>query len=322
MPRILAADIGGTHSRFGYFEAEPGLVGTPRLLDDMVRLRTDESVSFPALLARLFAEPRPFAPADCDLVALAVAGPVRGGVCRPPNIAWGVDVRDLAGGGFKRSALLNDFVAQAYACRSEAVVGAEVIQPGRPDPGGVVAVVGAGTGLGHCALLPDGCGGLLAVPSEGGHMAFAFVGEAENAYGEHLRRTAGLPYCHGDAVVTGSGLARLHSYLSGVDTGPMEVEARLGDAPETVAWFARFYGRVARNYALAVLATGGLYVAGGVAARNPRLLRHPAFLAEFVTAPSASHADLLASVPVLLNANQFSGVYGAALYGMQLLRRG
>lgn len=322
MPLILAADIGGTSSRFGFFDAPEQ--GESRLLGGIVRLRTAEAKSFPDLLAALFAGPRPFAPADCDLAALAVAGPVQGGSCRPPNIAWSIDLGDLARAGLSRGALLNDFAAQAYACRSAAVAGATVLQRGRTGfgSGGVVAVIGAGTGLGHCALAPDPCGGLLAVASEAGHMSFPFVGDAEHAFGEHLRRTAGLPYCHGDAVVSGAGLARLHEFLTGEALSPAEVGARLASAPETAAWFARFYGRAARNYALAVLALGGVCVAGGVAAKNPPLVEHPAFLAEFCSAPSPAHADLLAALPVLLNRNEDSGVFGAALYGAQLLRRG
>lgn len=326
MPLILAADIGGTSSRFGFFDAPEQ--GGPRLLGEVVRLRTAEAKSFPDLLAALFAGQRPFAPADCALAALAVAGPVQDGFCRPPNIRWSIDLGDLARVGLARGALLNDFAAQAFACRSAAMAGARVLQAGRTEfaaggaAGGVVAVIGAGTGLGHCALAPDPCGGHLAVASEAGHMGFPFVGDAEHAYGEHLRRTAGLPYCHGDAVVSGSGLARLHEFLSGETLSPAEVGARLADAPETVAWFARFYGRAARNYALAVLALGGVCVSGGVAAKNPLLVEHPAFLAEFSSAPSPAHADLLAGLPVLLNRNEDSGVFGAALYGAQLLRRG
>jgi glucokinase len=134
-----------------------------------------------------------------------------------------------------------------------------------------------------------------------------------------VRRATKLPYCHGDAIVSGSGLSRLHAFLTGESLSPANVAARLPQSPRTAAWFARFYGRAARNYALNVLAQGGVYLAGGVAARNPILVRHPAFLEEFRSSPS--HSALLASIPVLLNANEDSGVYGAALYGAQRLRR-
>jgi glucokinase len=318
--RILAADIGGTYSRMGFFELEAGME-EPRLLS-IARLSTAEAESFGALFVKLFSEQRPFAASSCDLAILAVAGPVQGRFCRPPNIKWTIDLHEITQVGLRRGALLNDFAAQAYACRSRAVREAIVLQPSRADRAGfdaAIAVIGAGTGLGHCALVADGAGGYLAVPSEAGHAAFPFVGDEEHAYGEHVRRATKLPYCHGDAIVSGSGLSRLHAFLTGESLSPANVAARLPQSPRTAAWFARFYGRAARNYALNVLAQGGVYLAGGVAARNPILVRHPAFLEEFRSSPS--HSALLASIPVLLNANEDSGVYGAALYGAQRLRR-
>ncbi|OIO03354.1 MAG: hypothetical protein AUJ49_04530 [Desulfovibrionaceae bacterium CG1_02_65_16] len=336
--RILAADIGGTSSRFGFFILESGM-SEPRL-EHVVRLPTAQSDSFAGLLVRVFAEPRPFAAAACDLAVLAVPGAVENGFCSAPNIKWSIDLRDIGCVGLRHGALINDFSAQAYGCRSSAARGALVLQPGAERSGGpdgpdelagppaslgragqsaVMAVIGAGTGLGHCALVPDGAGGSLAVPSEAGHAAFPFVGEEENAYGEYVRRVARLPFCHGDAIVTGSGLARLHAFLTGEELSPAEVTARLADSPRTVEWFARFYGRAARNYALTVLAVGGVLLSGGVAARTPALVQHPAFLAEFCN--SVAYSGLLAGTPVSLNRNEDLGVFGAAAYGAQRLRK-
>ncbi len=149
-------------------------------------------------------------------------------------------------------------------------------------------------------------------------MAFPFVGDAEHAYGEYVRRITPLPYCHGDAIVSGPGLSRLHAFLTGEELPPAVLGPRLADFPRTVEWFARFYGRACRNYALAVLALGGVYVSGGVAVRSPVLVEHPAFLEEFCLSPS--HSELLSGLPVLLNTNEDTGVFGAALFGVQLLR--
>ncbi len=321
MQQILAADIGGTYSRFGFFELQ-GEADEPNLLS-IVRLPTLESESLVALLAKLFSEQRPFAASSCDLAVLAVPGPVQGRFCRPPNIKWNIDLHDITKVGLGRGALLNDFAAQAFACRSRAVREARVLQASRSaaqiTAGGTLAVIGAGTGLGHCALVPDGRGGHLAVPSEAGHVAFPFVGDNEHAYGEYVRRVTNLAYCHGDAVVSGPGLSRLHAFLTGEVLTPAALSPRLPNHPRTVEWFARFYARAARNYALAVLALGGLYISGGVAAKNPQLVGHPAFLEEFRLSPS--HSELLSGLPVLLNINEDSGVYGAAIFGAQRLRR-
>ena len=83
---------------------------------------------------------------------------------------------------------------------------------------------------------------------------------------------------------------------------------------------ARFYARACRNYALQVLARGGVYIAGGVAAKAPVLVTHPEFEAEFRRSPTMAH--LLAKIPVFLNRNEESGLWGAALAGVQKLRTG
>lgn len=125
------------------------------------------------------------------------------------------------------------------------------------------------------------------------------------------------PYAHGDAVGIGSGLALLHRFHTGRDLSPEAVAAELTPDSPTLVWFARFYARACRNYALAVLATGGLYVSGGVAARNENLVLNPHFCREFVSSPS--HGPLLERLPVRLNANKDSGLFGAAFAGVQAL---
>jgi glucokinase len=108
--------------------------------------------------------------------------------------------------------------------------------------------------------------------------------------------------------------------LSGEDLEPREVTARLTPQSETLAWAAKFYGRVCRDYALEVLALGGLYIAGGVAARNPEILTHENFRNEFMGSSTMGH--LLANIPVFLIDNQDSGLWGAAFLGQQILQQG
>jgi glucokinase len=83
-----------------------------------------------------------------------------------------------------------------------------------------------------------------------------------------------------------------------------------------VEWFARFYGRACRLYALHTLALGGVYITGGMALRLP-VLTHPAFAEEF--RHSAAHRPLLEKIPVWHVRKPQAGLWGAALYG--LLRR-
>ncbi len=308
MTRILAADIGGTNSRFAAFEAAPD--GTLARLDGWSQ-PTGGFASFRELLKAVRGSDFGRAHWGAQRAALAVAGPVRGRTCLPPNIAWDIDLdRDLAGLGLCPAALLNDFTAQAWGCLAAAGSDLETVQAGEGEPGAPLAVVGAGTGLGHCALAPDGRGGWLALPSEAGHAVFAFAGQEEAEYARFLRANAGLCAPVGDQVVSGSGLALLHWFLASERLTPGEVAARMGQDSPTVRWFARFYGRACRHYVLNLMALGGLFVCGGVAAQNPVLVRHKAFLREFTDC--AGFEGLLGRIPVALNADREAGLLGAA----------
>jgi len=324
---VLAADIGGTSARFALFGQDDILA--PIGPGALVVLRTADYSSFQELvdaaLGRL-GHPK------IRAAVLAVAGPVeRGRFCRPPNIAYCFDLDRLARGILPdRALLVNDFIAQAHGCRllgklfsnhnvpsvQEAAFSSPkehilTVFPGRMDPTLTQAVVGPGTGLGKAALAPDGRGGFVICASEGGHAAFAFNGSPEeNDLQRFVLETLGEPYVRVESMISGAGLALLHRSLTGQPASPADAEAALTPDSPVTAWFARFLGRICRDYVLDVLATGGLFLSGGVAARNPMLLAHEAFQEEFCL--SATHAELLAKVPVRLVTDQLIGLRGAA----------
>lgn len=309
MLKIFAADIGGTHSRFAHFTLD----ADKRLSLRAHRwLRTAAAESFPQLLEQLGETDFGLAPEASDLAVIAVAGPVENGtLSHPPNIAWPIDLsHPETARRVPRGRLVNDFVAQAYGCVAPGSSTAQPILPGEKLPGAAVAVVGAGTGLGLAALAPLPGGGWAEVPSEGGHGAFAFESRREMDYMNFLLRQTGAPYIEAETVVSGRGLRLLHRYLAGEELEPAEIGARLNAGSETLQWLARFYGRVCRDYALQVLARGGVFVTGGVAAKNPGIVTHPEFEAEFRRA--CAMGNLLARVPVFLNTDEESGLWGAA----------
>jgi glucokinase len=317
MKNILAADIGGTHSRFGHFtldeEGELSIVGS-------IWLSTAEASSLPELFCNLREGPFSLRPEDADLAVIAVAGPVEDRVrSRPPLIAWDVDISDSGRAlGLKRCSLINDFIAQAFACRSPLGDTAEEILRGSSVADAPAAVVGAGTGLGKAVTISDGKGGYLALPSEGGHTNFPFVSAGEFEYQTFLFRERKEHYITSNTVVSGRGLSYLHQFLTGQKLEPSEVVREFDRSPETLQWASRFYARVCRNYVLETLAMGGLYVAGGVAAKASELLRHKAFEKEFRSSDTLPH--LLAKVPVSLIRDENSGLWGAAVFARQELR--
>ena len=350
--RVLAADIGGTNSRFALYETNGLAHDSLQACLCAAHLSTGDAASFPDLLRQAAAvEPGLFAPADGmppALAVLAVAGPVRGGRrCAPPNIAWAVDLDDPALGPpaapgqpplsglppLPPVLLINDFVAQAYACLRPGMLDVLDVLDGVAVPDAAMAVVGAGTGLGKCLLLPPCQPGAppRALPSEGGHALFPFTDEREMAFAAFIRAHTGRQVI-GDLVVSGPGLRLLHAFHTGQWLEPAEVTARLvpgggtGSEPDggpddeegkglgqVLSWFARFYGRACRDYVLETLALGGLFIAGGVAAAVPALVTHPAFAEAF--RQSDTHADLLRGVPVRLMRSPDAGLLGAALYG-------
>ncbi len=318
MTRILAADIGGTSSRFASFSADNR---GPLRHEGSEWIKTGDVGSFDDLMARLRESPFPLDPGDADGAVIAVAGPVEGGTrSAPPNISWKIDLaQSAARAGLGKAALINDFIAQAFATLSPIAAAAEEILPGRAAEGGVVGVIGAGTGLGHAALAPTGGGAYVAVPSEKGHAAFSLSSPREQEFQEFLRRQTGETYPRGDTIVSGRGLSLIHLFLTGEDLSPEEVTPLLTPSSETLHWAARFYGRACRDYVLTVLARGGLYIAGGLAVRTPALVKSEAFAAEFRGSPTM--AALLAEVPVHLISDEESGLWGAAQYALQVLLR-
>lgn len=337
--RILAADIGGTHSRFGLFEADAA--GSLRALA-WGRV-SSAGPDFPAVLDALAAAHPELTPDKADMVSLAVAGPVdASGRVQPANLPYAVEaghVRRRAGTPDVPVLLINDFEAQALACLTPVMdealplngedapgAGARSADPAtghgflfpRPGLDAPCAVIGAGTGLGMALLIPGPVapGGARVLPSEGGHAVFPFVDEEEAAFGRFVAARQGVSSARGDDVVTGPGLALLHEYLTGEVLSPAELAAAPGfAASDTCRLFARFYGRICRNVALIALARSGLVITGGLAARCPALIRHPAFRVEFLDAPGQFRA-LLAAVPLWHNADQRGGLWGAALAGI------
>jgi len=313
METILTTDIGGTNSRFAAFKTNER--GELTFLNS-VWLKTWDATSFDHLLENLKKKGFSYSPENCDVTVAAVPGPVENKcTANLANVPWKVDVSHLQSlYGANRIHLINDFVAQAFACRTTAVFDAKTIKEGIKNHDAPLSVVGAGTGLGHCSMIPDGHGGFISLPSEGGHAAFAFVNNDEMDYENFVKDKLHIPYAIGDVIVSGKGLQLLYEFHHGEEIEPKEIDRRIDDNDLVTQWFARFYARVCRQYALAILPLGGMYLAGGVAAKNPSLADHDAFREEFVS--SAAHSEMLDQIPVYLNTNEESGLWGGAFYGL------
>ena len=316
--KILAADIGGTNARFAEIEVD-GL-SKVHTAEPVVFPTWSESIdSFDALLEH-YSKAKPQGSPELeeyDALAIAIAGAVSGKRATLPNIPWDIDL------GVSRPLqnvfLLNDFFAQAHAYLDPVVFDdLRLIRPGAGMGPGAIAIVGAGTGLGHAALKAVR-GQRIVIGSESGHCTFAFHGDEERRIEAWMLARRGKTWLSGDDVVTGSGAALLHESLTGDAVSPAEALAHQPSESATCAWFARFYARACRNYCLSMYPVEALIITGGIAAKNPHLIQSPAFIDEFNDGRSYRH--LLERVPIYLNEDQALGMRGAAIHAWLELRR-
>jgi glucokinase len=277
---FLVADVGGTWARFA-------LVGEgPRDLRHIERFRC---LDFPSLEAALGAYLARACPAGIRAACLALPGPVEGDWVHMANNPWRISRSALE--AFLRApvALVNDFAAQAMA--SSTVLPDELHYIGAPRPAeqGIRIVVGAGTGLGVAVRLPGG----QVLPSEAGHVGFSPATPHErellNALlGQHARVSV-------ERLVSGPGLVNLyhanqvvagHSSPGTPDPmtpGLVRSLAQEGDpiAQQAVRDFFNALASFAADLALVLLATGGVYLSGGVVPKLLGLLDADAFRRRF-----------------------------------------
>lgn len=321
---LLAADIGGTKSNLWLFEQD----GARREIRREATLRSAAYADACAVIATFLEDVR------VEAAVVAIAGPVLDGRAATPNLPWLVERQQLARMlRTERVELVNDLVATAYGIAGLDPQMMAVLNPGEPGDG-AIAVIAAGTGLGEAVLLNAGPR-RLAVPSEGGHADFAPGNEIEI----ELLRYLGSRYGHvsWERVVSGPGLHAIYCFLveSGRGDGNAELAARMaaGDPAAVVAEaamaqvdptacraldvFMRAYGAEAGNLALKVLATGGVYVAGGIAPKILERLRGGRFLRGFTA--KGRYAPLLQRIPLKVVLEPRAALFGAAQRAAELL---
>lgn len=323
MMKILAADIGGTNCRMGLFTIDNGLL----MLDRTALVETGDIAHTEALLAT-FERELETQPNLVDAAVVAIAGPVED--AQRGKLSNGDMIIDFTPLNRERARffLLNDFMAQAYAVLSPEGESARLIAgPEHAAHDGARGVIGAGTGLGQAMVkriatpVFGKMAQWIAVGSESAHGMFPFTGKREFELAEFMAREMAIPYVTGDDLLSGRGLSKLHYFLTGENLRAEEVGPRaLTRDTETRDWFARMYGRAARHWILTTLCEGGLWIAGGIAAKNPSIVTCDAFREELYN--SQKWQGLLEAVPVYLMENTDSGLWGAARFGQQQIAAG
>ncbi len=299
----IAGDIGATHTRLALFDPPT----TAPVAFEVYSSRNHDGLE--AMLGEFLKAH----PAQVERACFGVAGPVTNGHVQTTNLAWPVDARSIAAMlGRDRVGLVNDLVANAYGIAELGPDDVATLHVGDPSVGGNAAVISAGTGLGEAGLFFDGARHHV-FPSEGGHTDFGPRNDAEVALRAHLTRKH--PHVSYERVCSGMGLVAIHAFLGGESAEATAITSAALDGSDPVCVRAlemmiEIYGAEAGNLALKLLATGGVYVGGGIAPRILSKLREGAFMAAFTA--KGRFADLLERVPVHVILNDRTALYGAA----------
>jgi glucokinase len=319
--RVLAADVGGTKTAVAIVE-----IGARSLsLLREARYRSAEHTGVEEILSQFLSRER----SKPRFAGLGVAGPVEDGRARITKLHWSIDARSVERSFRGVSVrLVNDFVANAIGLSYLKPRHLRTLARGRPERNGPIALIGAGTGLGQAGLLFAG-GRYEPFPSEGGHRDFSARDARESRLAAFLRERFGR--AEWDRVLAGEGLSHIYDFLESEGTAhasPAVVRALAdggdraavisrfgleGSDPlcrEALALFASLYGSEAGNVALQYRATGGVYVAGGIAPKILPAIQKGGFLESFREKPPLD--ALLARIPVRVVVEPRLGLFGAA----------
>lgn len=331
---ILAGDIGGTHTNMALFGEESGKLTMVYKCVYPTQEISEFRQPFAEVLDEIKAREHSLMP---SAACISVAGPAHDNYCKLTNATWAVDGHELERLFGIETRVVNDFLALSYAIplldlsNRDEVVALPHPDGSRPVPGGeIMAVVGAGTGLGTGFLVRHD-DDYRAYPTEGGHADFS----------PHDEQTAELkafvdgsyPYAAGtEPFLAGRGIANIYAYLKSQGMGLHGVLAEIDALPETekparisqeaatneecrriMELYLSIYARYAARAALMYLPTGGLFIAGGIAAKNLSLfLDSDHFMRVFESSYKENIHSVLKTIPVYIVLNYSISLYGAA----------
>lgn len=282
-----------------------------------------------------------------EKACFAIAGPVVNDTSNLTNLAWVLDARRLeAELAITKVTLINDFAAVGYGILGLDSDDVCTLQSVTPQSEAPIALLGAGTGLGQ-GFLVQNQDRYQVFPSEGGHADFAPRTELEFQLLQYLREKYDIQRISAERVVSGQGIVAIYQFLrdrqfahespeiaqvvrtweremgrsdksvdpaAEISQAALQKSDRLSE--QTLKMFVEAYGAEAGNLALKLLPYGGLYIAGGIAAKILPLMQDGSFVRTFTDKGRVS--PLLEKVPVHIVMNPQVGLMGAAICASRL----
>lgn len=278
-----------------------------------------------------------------ELACFAIAGPVVNNSSNLTNLNWQITTSRLEKElNIKKVHLINDFAANSYGVLSLKESDLATLQPGKAIKDAPIAVIGAGTGLGESFLIPYK-NKYQIFPSEGGHTDFAPRNELEIELLKYLQKKLNKKHISVERVVSGQGIVNIYRFLRdtkfaeenesiSTQIKAWENKSKKGIDPaaiiaqgtqefkdpiclKTMEMFADAYGAETGNLALKMLPYGGIYIAGGIAAKNLTLLKGGSFLSHY--RDKGRMTKLLTNIPINVVLNSQVGLLGSIFYALE-----
>ena len=316
---ILAGDIGGTNARLAYFQPENGAL---RLISEKI-FPSREYSNLGDIVSKFLKESSDHPEAAC----FGIAGPVRNGCVETSNLPWTIEQSRLGQQIHIPSTLLiNDLEATAWGVGALSLKDLTPLNK-VPYSTGNQAVIAPGTGLGEAGLFWNGSRHEI-FACEGGHTDFAPQGDLQMELLQTLAKRFG--HVSYERILSGPGLVNVYEFLRGKGAAnePEGFAAQLkqGDAPAMIShtalsgtnplaekaldlWIS-VYGAEAGNLALKTMATGGIFLGGGISPKILPKLNGPSFMNAFLE--KGRLRPLLEGIPVQVITNDKAGLIGAA----------
>ena len=323
---ILAADVGGTKTNIAQFVSQNGKM----VLQLEETYTTNHHNSLTEIILDFIKKNNFEKP---DGISIGAAGPVVNGTCHTTNIKFKIDVTELSRDlQINKVYLINDLEATAFGMTEMDDEFMVTMRNGNPSIGGHIAILAPGTGLGEACLFWDGKY-LRPMPSEGGHSEFAPRTDVEFELVKFLQKTYGEIIVW-ERLVSGPAIYKIYEFLR--DVKGYEEQAwltqKLAEAKDKSAVISEtamsglcttcvlamemlvdFMARRANNMVLNYKATGGLILAGGIPPRIYNFINKDKIEESFLKCDEME--PLLAGIPIYLNLNSKTALYGAAYYG-------